>query len=149
MKYLSLLFLGFIFLNAMAQKPKKEILFNSNLAGKVVIMTPKDGDKTVAEPEMHLINRDDRYTGAYYSVTIYTGFSSELFEFLTETEKFCNENKPNVQAKIHNHAIKYEKMLGYKVIMVYEENGQGYHAYRKKDIVKLKKWLAGWIEENK
>lgn len=147
MKNLLLLLFIFISINSIAQKPKKEILFNSNLAGKIERMT-SSGDKATKSTDLHLINRNDKYNGIYYSLTIYKGCPSQMLDFLTEIEKFSNEHTVGEQTKIHNRLVKYEKMFGYKAISVYDEKGEGFHAYRKKDITKLQKWLAGWLEEN-
>jgi len=148
MKKSILILFAVISLSSFAQKTKTETLLNSNMQGKILMMTTFDADNNVVEKNMVLLNRDSRYRAIYESVVIYSGSAEDLLVFLTEIEQFCNDNEPDVQTKIHGRSVNFAKMLGYKAVIVFDKDNIGYHDYRVSDIKKLKKWMENWVSDN-
>jgi len=78
---------------------------------------------------------------------VYAGPPQAFKDFLTEVEKFHNENNPGTSMDIEGHRVSIIKVSGIKGIFIYEEDGNGYRSFGINGIIKFKSKFIQWANK--
>lgn len=138
-KYIVFLFL--IPLVAPAQTSKTETLFSAGNC-RVSCMETFTNDSLVSA-YVSCEAKDDRLSTLKNYFTIVYDSPQNLYNFLTELEKFSADNT-STSTEFNKHKVEIDKSTGSRMLKVYDERGMIFHRFPPSLIPKIKASISEW-----
>ena len=130
-----------------AQRTRTEEVFSTMTHEVLKVLYITNDSKT--DTLVAFYAKDHRYQQLTDLITLYSGSVQDYYDFMVKLEKFYNENEPEVSDYIDGYRINILKVVGYKCIWWYEKesDGNGYHYFMIKGLVKMRLQFANWCQE--
>jgi hypothetical protein len=144
-----LLILSIMSVETLAQKTKTVKIWSKPLTGEVINANYHfDEDGELIGLNIHFMAKDSRYEQLIEYITVFQGAPSDFYIFLKKLEDFAKNEEPGTSMKIDGRNVSYSKLMGTKMINVYEYDSNGYTTFLPKNISTFMSKFIEWCKKN-
>lgn len=148
MRHTLILLFALLSLSCFGQKSKSVEIWKKPMTGEIMkALYFYDDSNNVVQTYIVLYAQDSRYQAIVEFITVYSGPPQAFVDFLSEVEKFHNENDEGTSMEIDGHYVSIIEVMGIKGIFIFEEDGGGYHSFSVKGIIKFKTKFTQWANK--